>query len=389
LPLSRRQFLSSGSLVALGGAGLSSPADPEDLVPFLDYTPQFRVEAQYANPRVKCLDLRRLTSWATPPGDFFAFHQTETPPVDANAWRLRIGGMVERPREFSLAELQQWSGRQETAATLECSGNAAGPQIMNGLVSNGVWTGVPLAGLLQEAGVKPEAREVVFFGMDSETEKKFQAGNAEYSSPHGRSIPVQDALAPEPLLAFGLNGQPLPPAQGFPLRLILPGWYGMAQVKWLQRIEVIDRRYEGRHMARNYHSLRALATPAGALWIDTSITRNRLKSVVGRVTRRSAAGRFEHKVSGAAWGGGAKIETVEVQIDSGAWRPARIDERNGDAAWLLWSYDWKYAAPGRHVLVSRARNARGEIQPTRAEWRKEIASNREDNSQWPRPLIIP
>lgn len=360
----------------------------EDLVPFLDHTREFRTDAQAGNPRVKCFDLRRLTSWATPSGEFFAFHQTETARADAGTWRLRIGGLVERPREFSLADLLQRPDRRDSAATLECSGNAAGPRIMNGLVSNAVWTGVGLASLLNEVGVKPEAREVVFFGMDSETEKKWQAGDAEYRSPHGRSIPVQDALAPEAIVAFGMNGQPLPAEQGFPLRLILPGWYGMAQVKWLTRIEVLDRRYEGRHMARNYHSLRAVETSEGTLWMDTSITRNHLKSVIARVTRRRAGDRFEYKVAGAAWGGAARIETVEVQFDGGPWREARIDQRNGNYAWLLWSYDWKYAPPGRHVLVSRAINARGEIQPIREEWRKKIASNREDNSQWPRLLAI-
>jgi DMSO/TMAO reductase YedYZ molybdopterin-dependent catalytic subunit len=278
--------------------------------------------------------------------------------------------------------------RRDAPVTIECSGNSGSPRIMNGLVSNAVWTGVSLANLLKECGVRPEAREVVFFGMDSEKEKKWQAGDAEYTSPHGRSIPVEDALAAEPMLCFAMNGRPLPAEQGFPLRLILPGWYGMAQVKWLTRIEVIDRRYEGRHMARNYHSLRAVETPDGTLWMDTSITRNNLKSVVARVTRRRTNQGFDHTLAGAAWGGPARIERVEVQIDGGLWREARIDHRNGEAAWLLWSYDWKYARPGRHVLVSRAINARGEMQPTRDELRKKLVSNREDNAQWPRTIAI-
>jgi DMSO/TMAO reductase YedYZ molybdopterin-dependent catalytic subunit len=251
-----------------------------------------------------------------------------------------------------------------------------------------VWTGVSLVSILQECGVEPEAREVVFLGMDSEQDKKWEAGNAAYLSPHGRSIFVQDALAPDNLLAFAMNGQPLPAEHGFPLRLVLPGWYGMAQVKWLTRIEVIDRRYEGRHMARNYQSLRAVKSPEGTLWLDTSISRNNLKSVIARVTRRRAGERYEYRITGAAWGGPAKIETVEVQVDSGRWRPATIDQRNGDSAWLLWSLDWRDAAPGTHTLVSRATNARGDIQPTLAELRTRLISNREDNSQWPRSLTV-
>jgi len=286
---SRRRFLAAGPLLALQAG--------EELVPFSDYTPEFRAEAQANHPRVKWFDLRRLTSWATPSEEFFAFHQTEPVRAEAKPWRLRIAGTVERPAEFSLEELLRRVDRRDVAVTLECSGNSGDPRIMNGLVGNAVWTGVSLAGILRECGVKSEAREVVFFGMDSEREKKWQAGDAEYTSPHGRSIHVQDALAPEGLLAFAMNGKPLPAEQGFPLRVILPGWYGMAQVKWLARIEVIDRRYEGRHMARNYHSLRAAKTPEGTLWLDTSISRNNLKSVIARVTRRP------YRVAGAAWGG--------------------------------------------------------------------------------------
>jgi DMSO/TMAO reductase YedYZ molybdopterin-dependent catalytic subunit len=259
---------------------------------------------------------------------------------------------------------------------------------MNGLVSNATWTGVSLAGILKECGVQPEAREVVFLGMDSVEERKFEAGNAAFPAPHGRSIYVQDAQAPDNLLAFGMNGKPLTPEHGFPLRLILPGWYGMAQVKWLNRIEVIDRRYEGRDMARNYQSLRAVKSADGTLWLDTSIARTNLKSVIARVTRRRAGSRFEYQIAGAAWGGSGRIERVEVQVDNGPWRAVKIGQRNNDSAWLLWSIEWSDAAPGPHVLVSRATNARGEIQPTREELRNRLISNREDNAQWPRSLTL-
>ena len=124
-------------------------------------------------------------------------------------------------------------GPADVAVTIECSGNSGDPRIMNGLVSNAVWTGVSLSAILQECEIQPTAREVVFLGMDTEQEPKFEAGNANYSSPHGWSIFVQDAQAPGNLLAFAMNGKPLAPEHGFPLRLILPGWYGMAQVKWL------------------------------------------------------------------------------------------------------------------------------------------------------------
>jgi DMSO/TMAO reductase YedYZ molybdopterin-dependent catalytic subunit len=383
--LSRRRFLYGSA--ALPFSELALAAD-EKLVPFTDYTAAFSVEAQAGNPRVKCFDLRRLTSWATPSDEFFTFHQTQTAAVEPKSWRLRVGGLVERAHEFSLDDLLGRRDRRDVSMTLECSGNSGNPRIMNGLVSNAVWSGVSLAAILNQCGIKSDAREVVFLGADSEQEKKWEAANAEFTSPHGWSIFVQDALAPEALLAFAMNGKPLTADQGFPLRLILPGWYGMAQVKWLTRIEVVDRRYEGRHMARNYQSLRALKTPQGIAWLDTSISRNNLKSVIARVTRRRVGERFEHKIAGAAWGGPVRIDKVEVQLDRGPWRPAQIDYRNGDFAWLLWSLDWKDAEPGQHVLVSRVTNSRGEIQPTQEELRTRLISNREDSSQWARSVVI-
>ena len=381
----RRRFLAWSAGVPL--PSLALPQD-EELVPFSDYRQEFRVEAQADNPRVRCFDLRRLTSQVTPSDEFFAFHHTKTVQADAAGWRLRIGGLVKRPAEFSLQDLLNRPGRRDVPVAIECSGNSGDPRIMNGLVSNAVWTGVSLAALLRDCGLQPEAREVVFLGMDTEEERKWEAGNTPYASPYGRSLFVEDAQSPDHLLAWAMNGKPLTPEHGFPLRLVMPGWYGAAQVKWLTRVEVIDRRYEGRHMARNYQSLRAVKTPAGDLWLDTSISRNNLKSVIARVTRRRVGTGMEYRVSGSAWGGPARVNRIEVQCDGGPWRPARIEERNGDFAWLLWSFDWTDAAPGAHTVVSRAINSRGDVQPTRDELRQKIVSNREDNSQWPRSVAI-
>src|SRR5262249_34472877 len=160
---------------------------------------------------------------------------------------------------------------------IECSGNNGDPRLMNGLVSNAVWTGVALASILKECGVQPEAREVVFLGVDAEQEKKWEAGNATFLSPHGRSLFVQDPMIPDNLLAFGRRGGAPRRAQGSPLRPVMPGWYGVGRVRWLTRVEVIDRRYEGRHMARNYQSLRAVQSNGETLWLDTSISRTNLK----------------------------------------------------------------------------------------------------------------
>ena len=382
---SRRGFLRSSAGMAFSALALAAD---EELIPFSDYTPDFRTDAQLENPRVKAFDLRQLTSLTTPSADFFTFHQTKTVQADAATWRLRIGGLVKRSVELSLDDLRGRAGRRELVVTIECSGNSGDARVMNGLVSTAVWSGVGLADVLKECGVLPEAREAVFLGMDVEEDKKWEAGNANYLSPHGWSLYVQDALASDNLLAFAMNGVPLQPEHGFPLRLVMPGWYGMSQVKWLTRIELIDRPYEGRHMARNYQSLRAVKSPEGTVWLDSSISRNNLKSVVARVTRREVDKRFEYKIAGAAWGGPAGITGVEVQIDGGPWVRASIEQRTGDAAWVLWSTPWRSPVAGEHVLVSRAINARGDIQPTRDEMREKLVSNREDNSQWPRRIVI-
>ncbi len=390
----RRELLINGGRAAAAFAALGIPEtvwalqDGEELVDFADYTDQFRVEFQQRNPRVRCFDLRRLTSWATPNDEFYAFHQTETMRVDASQWRLRIGGFVERPMEFTLEELKQRADKREEAVTLECSGNSPRPARMSGLLSNAVWSGIGLRSILTECRVKPEAREVVFLGMDMEKENKWQARGQEYEIPHGRSVYIQDALNPEAMLAYEMNGEPLPPDQGFPLRLILPGWYGMTQIKWLTRIEVLDRRYEGEHMARNYLSLRSVEAPEGTIWLDTSISRNNMKSLVARVTRRPSGSGYAYRISGAAWGGRTPIEKVEVRVDEGPWRRATITDRRGKYAWMLWSVDWPAPSRGEHTLVSRATDANGRVQPPLDELRKDIASGRENYSQWPRPIVI-
>jgi len=363
-------------LKAAGAVMLLQLADGEELVDFSDLG-NFRVENHAATPRVKFYDLRHLT-WQTPADEFFTFHQTQTPSIAVNEWRLRIDGFVDKPREFTLDEIRQRPDKRELAVTLECSGNT--PRIAaNGQVSNGVWSGVGLASILKECGVKAEAREVAFFGMDLERERADAP-----DVPHGRSIYIQDALAPNVMLAYALNGNPLPPDHGFPLRLIVPGWYGMTQIKWLTRIDVLDRRYEGPHMARNYHTIRN-----DGMLVETSISKTHLKSVVGRVTRkRKPAGQFAYKILGAAWGGPNPVQKVEVSIDGGPWRPATLAERKSDFSWILWSLDWTDAVPGNHTLVSRAIDSAGNIQPTEAEWQKNMRTVRENNSQWVRTITI-
>jgi DMSO/TMAO reductase YedYZ molybdopterin-dependent catalytic subunit len=378
-------MLAASAVFALAGIprNLWALEQDEELIDFDDLT-GFRTELRDANPRVRCFDLRQLTSSLTQEDHFYTFHQTQAVQANAAEWRLRVGGLVDHAKEFTLDDLKQRKDQKELTVTLECSGNAAGPAA-NGLLSTGLWSGVGLASILMECGIEPEAREIAFLGMDLEKEP----GGPDYAAPHGRSVYVQDALNADAMLAFALNGKPLSAERGFPLRLILPGWYGMTQIKWLTRIQVLDRRYEGSHMARNYHTMNIVDAPEQELWLETSISKTRIKSVVARVTRRKQAdGSFRYRISGAAWGGQKPVKSVEVQIDNRSWVPAQIEKRSDPYAWLLWSLDWKDVMPGPHTLVSRAIDLEGNIQPTDVEWRKTIKTARENNSQWPRRVVL-
>ena len=257
--------------------------------------------------------------------------------------RLEISGSVARPRTLTFADLAGYSAK-EVPATIECSGNSKQPQLMNGLVSNGMWTGPQLGPLLRDCGVLAEAREVVFFGADLESERKWPAADRTFDVPHGRSIFIQDALNSGAILALQLNGRALPVEHGFPLRLVLPGWYGMAQVKWLSRDRgsrrQVRRPQHGTQLPFDTHSARQSRT-------GNFDGRNRLKSVVANVTGAALS-------SGAAWGGPNPIERVEVRIDNQPWREAAFTQKNASDARL----DGYYRGPAPHWACTPSSPAR-------------------------------
>jgi DMSO/TMAO reductase YedYZ molybdopterin-dependent catalytic subunit len=164
-------------------------------------------------------------------------------------------------------------------------------------------------------------------------------------------------MNPDILLAYEMNGEPLPQLHGFPLRLIIPGWYGVANVKWLTHIEVLDRRYMGHFMARDYVTIREEERDGETAWTFTSVGPNRLKSAPAKVTRQGD----EYQIMGAAWG--APIAGVEVRIDDGAWQPATLTEEGDAFSWSFWTFDWGTPVPGEHTVTSRAIAADGEVQP--------------------------
>jgi len=301
--------------------------------------------------------------------------------VDAATYKLKISGLVDRPKAIALDQLKSL-GATEVVAGFECSGNS--PRGIEGLVSNAKWTGVPLRKLLTEAGLKPEAAEVVFLGADhaaSDVEWRTQKFNLDQQ--FGRSLTREQALMPDPLVAYAMNGQPITVPNGFPVRLIVPGWYGVANVKWLSQIHVQEDRYLGNYEARWYRTVKGEPIDGETKYIETAISHMRVKSAIARVTKNGA----DAKVLGFALTDGTPIKTIEVKVDDGPWQPATLDPSNTKYSWKLFTYVWKNPPPGEHTLVSRATDAKGRVQPTAADL-AEKKSFLEDNSQFPRKLTI-
>jgi DMSO/TMAO reductase YedYZ molybdopterin-dependent catalytic subunit len=384
--MTRRHLLRGGvAAAALGTLGIPDWAVPalaqdETLVPFTDIPPTFSTAP---SPEVRVLDIRTIDGPFTPADRFYTIQHYGHPAVDAAAFRLKITGLVEAPQALSLENLRAMPA-VELVAGFECSGNGRGR--MQGLVSNGRWTGVPLRAVLERARVKADAREFVFFGADhGEEQVEFRSQTYTVDQQFGRSLPRERALAPEPLLAYALHGEPLTRHQGFPLRLVVPGWYGVANVKWLSHIHAQADAYLGKYQARWYRSLRGEVIDGEMKWTERAITRMQLKSIIARVTRRGSL----HTVLGFAVNDGTPLHSVEVRVDDGPWRPAAMERATaGTYSWKLFTWDWQGAAPGEHTLVSRAIDANGLIQPT-ADDLRDKKTFLEDNSQFPRRVMIP
>jgi DMSO/TMAO reductase YedYZ molybdopterin-dependent catalytic subunit len=355
--ISRRKLLWQGSAAFAGLALAHSPwiaeAFPsrpgEEVIPWLDQPP--------ANPSGGVVEnLQRweeLSSWVTPNEKFFSVGHYNKPVIDENYGTLEITGLVRQPRTYTVRQLKA-RPRQEIFFTLECSGNHGFPWFTSG-IGNAKWTGTSLAAILQEAGVREKGIEVVFWGADA---GEIEVRNIKMTQNFARSMSLADAMNPNNLLCYEMNGVPLPQSHGFPLRLIAPGWYGIANVKWLKRIELRDTRFMGRFMGRDYVTIREEQRGGETVWVETSVGRALLKSVPAKVTRKDGA----YRIVGAAWG--APIARVEVQIDGGSWVPAMIDRSEGaEFAWKIWSLDWKSPSAGEHAVASRAIDTQGNIQP--------------------------
>jgi len=381
--LNRRQFVFRGSVLAAAAAlargpfaGLAFGDDAAEgkVLPFLDIQPM-----QPGKPAINWQD---LTDWMTPATDFFSVSHYGAAKVSADGYKLAVTGLVSKPLSLSLDELKS-RPRKEVTATLECSGNGASPGFM-GAIGNAKWAGTPLVGVLKEAGVAPEAVEVAFWGADTGKEK---IRGAEYEQNFARSLSIAHAMRDDVLLAYEMNGKPLAPGHGFPLRLIVPGWYGIAWVKWLTTLEVRDRRLMNRFMARDYVTVRGIQNGNAIQWKETSVGPMNIKSLVARVIQKKDG---SATVQGAAWTDGTPLKSVELKIDDGPWLPATLDtQHRARYSWTFWTFDWKNPRPGEHTLVSRATDEKGRIQPAADDPAIKLKKTYwEANGQYPRRVRV-
>jgi sulfane dehydrogenase subunit SoxC len=315
------------------------------------------------------MPLEALRWDVTPIGLHYLLIHYDIPDVDAATWRLEVSGLVERSLSLSLDDLRSRPA-VEIAVTMECAGNGRAhvePHVVSQpwlveAVGTARWRGVRVADVLAEAGVRDGAVEALFTGLDRGVE-------GEEEQAFERSLPVEVLVGGDALLAYEVNGSPLPPQHGFPLRLVVPGWYGMTSVKWLSRIALLDEPFAGYQMRHSYRvrhdedeagepitmiAPRALMIPPG---IPEFLTRSRVVE----------AGTCE--IAGRAWSGAAALAGVDVSTDGGrTWAAAELgDAALGRWAWRGWRFEWD-AEPGEHELCCRARDAAGTEQPLEPPW---------------------
>ena len=312
------------------------------------------------------MPLEALRYDVTPAGLHYLLIHFDIPAIDPDAWRLRVEGLVARPLALDLATLKRMPAKT-VRVTLECAGNGRGqvtprypsmPWLEEG-VSTAEWTGVPLAAVLEDAGLKDGVRELVFHGAD----RGFDRG---IEHTYSRSLRPAEATGDGVLLAYEMNGAPLLPQHGAPLRLVVPRWYGMASVKWLERIEAIDHAFDGVQQALSYH-FRANAEdkgiPCTRMRVNSLMVPPGIPDFFGR-RRTVEAGVVE--ILGRAWSGDGEVRRVEFAVD-GDWQDAILDAPGGPYSWRGWRARWQ-AVPGTHELRCRASDATGAVQPLEPPW---------------------
>ena len=372
--MTRRDLLSQLGIVTVGLAVTPVRGWPaswfaqEAIVPFTDVPETFSTHRGSDGSGLRVAqDLRNLTSWTTPVDDFFAGAHYGYPELNASTYRLGLTGLVQRPLTLTLDQLKS-RPRVERTTVFECSGNSA--RLFHGMVGNATWTGTELLPLLEELGPADDAKEVHFWAADTGTEEI--RGN-EYEQNFARSMSMDQIRETNPLLVYEMNGEALKVVHGFPVRLIVPGWYGISQVKWLNKIELSADRLMTRFMAKDYVTLMGREVDGRTEWIETSVTRQRPKSAIARVTRSGS--RFT--IFGVAWSDGTPLDRVEVRVDDGAWSTAELDRPSDPHSWTFFTLEMPELPAGEHTLVSRATDTVGRTQPEHLDMKRTRWENNE------------
>jgi sulfane dehydrogenase subunit SoxC len=314
------------------------------------------------------MPLEALAYDVTPVGLHYLLIHYDIPRVAGDSWRLTVDGAVERSLSLSIDDLKDFPSTTHRV-TMECAGNGRArlrprpisqPWLLEA-VGTAEWTGVPLDEVLKEAHLRPEAVEVLFTGLDRGLE-----GDIEQA--YQRSLSREDAGRPEVLLAWEMNGQPLLPQHGFPLRLVVPGWYGMTSVKWLERITAVTEPFDGYQQSHSYR-IRELEDDPGEP-VTQILPRSLLvpPGIPEFLTRRRLVPAGVVTVEGRAWSGFGAVRDVEFSIDGGeTWHHAEVEPPASPHSWQRWRYRWK-AEPGSFVLSSRATDETGRTQPVEPVW---------------------
>jgi len=287
---------------------------------------------------------RELT---TANADFFIRNHFETPQINSDTWNLEVAGLVSSPLKLSYSDLLLMTPVR-LPCTVECAGNLSGGKG----VGNAVWSGVPLASLLKQAGVKSQANTLILHGADS--------GSGDDLPPNthfARSIPLERGMSDSTILAYEMNGSPLPADHGFPLRAIVGGWYGMDSVKWLTRIELTEQAFQGYFQQKHYVAIQKDGT-------QRPVTQMLVSSKFVRPSDGEEIHDKTYRVEGVAWAGERKIAKVEVRtINSQAWQAATLNAAPSPYIWTSWHYDWQVPGPGNYTLEVRATDEAGSTQP--------------------------
>ena len=303
-----------------------------------------------------------------PTARFYMRNNFRIPNLDAATFRLAIGGLVERPQGFTVRDLQNMRSKT-LVATLECAGNGRsqfdrrteGEQWGLGAVSTAEWTGVPLVEILDRAGVRPEAKDALFRGADG-GEVEGRSENLRFE----RSLGLDDARDPDALLAYAMNGEPLPVEHGYPLRLIVPRWYAVASVKWVNEIELIDRRFTGHYQGDKY---RYEWEREGRV-VSEPVTLQQVRALITEPSSETDVRSGELTIRGVAWSGAAPIARVEVSVSGSGWHEARLVSERSRNSWQWWEMITRVEKSDALVIRARATDLAGRTQPERAEWNR-------------------